>query len=46
VAEYVEAGVRHLCLNPCAAGDAFLDQCRRLHDDVIDPAREEHGWTS
>jgi probable F420-dependent oxidoreductase len=39
VAEYVCAGVRHFCFNPCAAGDGFLDQCRKLHDDVIVAAR-------
>jgi len=35
VLEYAAAGVRHFSFNPCAAGDDFLDQCRRLHDDVV-----------
>ena len=35
IGEYVRAGVRHFSLNPCAAGDDFLDQSRRLHDDVV-----------
>lgn len=39
IGEYVCAGVRHFSLNPCAAGDDFLEQCRRLHDDVVAPAR-------
>ncbi|HEU0248993.1 MAG TPA: LLM class flavin-dependent oxidoreductase [Gaiellaceae bacterium] len=35
ISAYIRAGVRHFCLNPCAAGDDFLEQCRRLHDDVV-----------
>jgi probable F420-dependent oxidoreductase len=39
VAEYVAVGVRHFSLNPCVGGEAFLDQCRRLHDDIVLPCR-------
>jgi probable F420-dependent oxidoreductase len=39
VAEYVEAGVRHLCFNPCASGDPYLEQCRRLYTEVVQPLR-------
>jgi alkanesulfonate monooxygenase SsuD/methylene tetrahydromethanopterin reductase-like flavin-dependent oxidoreductase (luciferase family) len=39
IREYVDAGVRHFCFNPCVSGDAFLEQCRRLHDEVVAPAR-------
>ncbi|MFN0155013.1 MAG: LLM class flavin-dependent oxidoreductase [Gaiella sp.] len=34
VAGYVEAGVRHFCFNPCAAGDDFLDQCRLIAETL------------
>jgi probable F420-dependent oxidoreductase len=34
VREYVDAGMRHLCFNPCVAGDGFLEQVERLHRDV------------
>jgi probable F420-dependent oxidoreductase len=37
--EYAEAGVRHFCLNPCAAGDDFVEQCRRLYVDVVQECR-------
>lgn len=30
VDEYAAAGVRHIALNPCEAGDGFLSQCERL----------------
>jgi probable F420-dependent oxidoreductase len=39
IQEYVAAGARHFSLNPCAGGDDFLKQCRRLHDDVVAPFR-------
>ncbi|HJU47651.1 MAG TPA: hypothetical protein VJ689_05950, partial [Gaiellaceae bacterium] len=32
--EYAAAGVRHVSLNPCAGGDVFLEQCRRLQHVV------------
>jgi probable F420-dependent oxidoreductase len=45
VREYVEAGVRHFSFNPCAAGDDFLVQCRRIHDEIAAPFRGEGGGT-
>jgi probable F420-dependent oxidoreductase len=32
--EYAAAGVRHVSFNPCAEGDALLEQCRRLYEVV------------
>lgn len=32
--EYADAGVEHVCFNPCAVGEGFFEQCRRLHLDV------------
>ncbi len=38
--EYAAAGVEHVCLNPAVGDDGFLEQCRRLHDEVVVPLRE------
>jgi probable F420-dependent oxidoreductase len=38
--EYVDAGARHLCLNVCGGGVDVLEQCRRLHAEVIAPLRK------
>ncbi|MSO94951.1 MAG: LLM class flavin-dependent oxidoreductase [Thermoleophilia bacterium] len=39
VEAYIEAGARHFSLNPCAAGDDFLDQCEALSECVVEPVR-------
>ncbi len=36
IAAYIEAGVTHFCLNPCAGGDDFLEQCRVIAEQVIE----------
>lgn len=46
VREYVEAGVRHFCLNPCATGDGFEEQCRRLRTEVVEGCRTDLALTA
>jgi probable F420-dependent oxidoreductase len=37
--EYIDAGARHLCLNVCAGSEDVIEQCARLHAEVIEPLR-------
>ena len=37
--EYAAAGAEHVCLNPAVGDDGFLDQCRLLYSEVVEPLR-------